>query len=94
MEKIVASIENKLGTSDVTVGDLTTIKAVTKAVKDELDKYSTTDDQNKTIAEAKAAATKALSDAAASFTEAVEDAYENPKDTTEAARKALPQRSS
>ena len=88
LEKIVASIENKLGTSDVTVGDLTTIKAVTKAVKDELDKYSTTDDQNKTIAEAKAAATKALSDAAASFTEAVEDAYENPKDTTEAARKA------
>ncbi len=88
LEKIVASIENKLGTSDVTVGDLTTIKAVTKAVKDELDKYSTTDDQNKTIAEAKAAAMKALSDASASFTEAVEDAYENPKDTTEAARKA------
>lgn len=89
LEKVISSINDKFSKNqEIAIDDLSAIKAVTKAVKDELDKYSTTDDQNKTIAEAKAAATKALSDASASFTEAVEDAYENPKDTTEAARKA------
>lgn len=60
------------------------VTAVEKALKD----YSTTEDDNKTIADARAAATKTLSDATYEFDIAAEKYFENPTSAEDAAKKA------
>ena len=67
---------------------INTLRGVVTAVNDALDKYSTTEDDNKTIADARAAAVKALSDATYEFDIAAEKYFENPATAEDAAKKA------